>query len=76
MGGLTNKPMPVKLSAGEKAFLCMCMKSDNMPYCDGSHKGSGIAPKKVQFDEDKVFSACGCGKSQNLPYCDGSHKSF
>jgi CDGSH-type Zn-finger protein len=28
----------VKLSTMDKVFLCRCGKSENKPFCDGSHK--------------------------------------
>jgi len=54
----------------------MCGKSQNGPYCDGSHKGSGISPKVVTYDKDTTLHACGCQQSKNRPLCDGTHKSI
>ena len=41
--------------------------------CDGSHRGSDVAPIKVVLDEARVVVWCACGISKNAPYCDGSH---
>ena len=54
-------------------FFCACGQSKGQPFCDGSHKGSGISPIKVDLTEAKTVAWCGCKHSKNLPYCDGSH---
>ena len=53
----------------------MCGNSKNGPYCDGSHKGSGITPKVITFDKDSTIHACGCQQSKGRPMCDGTHKN-
>ncbi len=57
-------------------FWCACGKSKNQPFCDGSHKGSGIFPVQFKIDVKKEVYLCQCKQSKNKPYCDGSHKSL
>ncbi len=33
-----NKPSKVELTVGEKYAFCACGRSDNQPFCDGTHK--------------------------------------
>jgi CDGSH-type Zn-finger protein len=54
-------------------FWCACGRSKSQPFCDGSHKGSGFVPKKVELTEAKKVAWCGCKHSKNPPFCDGSH---
>jgi len=54
----------------------MCGKSENGPYSDGSHQGTGITPELVIFDKDQTIYACGWQQSNNLPCCDGSHNNL
>jgi len=44
-------------------------------YCDGSHKGSGLHPWKVEIETEKQVAICTCGISGKLPFCDGAHKT-
>jgi len=66
-------PYVIKEQPGTK-YYCQCGKSNNMPYCDGSHKGSDIHPWAVVIDEEKTVAICSCGRSAKLPFCDGAHK--
>lgn len=68
-------PYGVELEAGNY-FWCACGKSKNQPWCDGSHKGSGITPMKVEITEKKTYWMCGCKQSGKAPFCDGAHKKL
>ncbi|NOZ41941.1 MAG: CDGSH iron-sulfur domain-containing protein [Alphaproteobacteria bacterium] len=70
-----NEPFEIKVKADDKLAFCMCGRSANGPYCDGSHKGSDILPEIVTFGRDQTIHICGCGRSHTRPYCDGSHKT-
>lgn len=69
-----NAPILVEETAGTK-FYCTCGVSASQPYCDGSHKGTGCAPLKVEIEDDRRVAYCGCRQSGKLPFCDGSHSS-
>ena len=55
---------------------CACGKSSNQPFCDGSHSGTGMSPKKVTIEKRQKVAWCGCKYSENKPFCDGSHKNL
>ena len=57
-------------------YWCSCGRSKNQPFCDGSHKGTGFAPKEVTLTEAKKVAWCGCKHSKNGAFCDGSHKTL
>lgn len=42
-----NSPFEVELEPGKKYYWCTCGLSENQPYCDGAHKGSGL--KSLHF---------------------------
>ena len=54
-------------------FWCACGRSKGQPFCDGSHKGTGLAPLKTEIAEAKTVAWCGCKHTQNGCFCDGSH---
>jgi len=76
MTGWQNKPFEIKVKKGDTIAFCMCRKSKNRPYCDGSHEGSRITPKVVTYDEDSEIFACGCRQSDGLPFYDGTHATL
>jgi CDGSH-type Zn-finger protein len=76
MTGWQKGPFEIKVKAGESVAFCMCGKSKNGPYCDGSHKGSGITPKLIKFEKETTVFACGCQQSNKRPFCDGTHKDL
>ncbi|NIP32247.1 MAG: glutamate synthase [Candidatus Dadabacteria bacterium] len=71
-----NKPVLVSLEKGEEYFFCACGKSNNQPFCDGSHKGTSFKPMSFTTDQNEEGYLCQCKHSKNLPFCDGSHKQF
>ena len=52
---------------------CACGGSKNQPFCDGSHKGTGLGPVEAEITEAKTVAWCGCKHSKRAPFCDGSH---
>ncbi len=71
-----NKPIKVRLTKGDDYYFCACGRSAKQPFCDGSHKGTGIKSKHFVAESDGDNYLCACKQSANLPYCDGSHKQF
>ena len=66
-------PYPVEVEAGKTYFWCACGQSANQPFCDGSHKETGISPHKFTAEDSKKVFLCGCKATANAPFCDGSH---
>jgi CDGSH-type Zn-finger protein len=71
-----TKPVTVELEPGVYHW-CACGLSANHPYCDGSHKGSGLKSLAFQVEgEKKTVHLCACKRSEHKPFCDGSHKGL
>ena len=71
-----KKSMPVEVEAGKTYYWCACGKSASQPFCDGSHKDKGFAPKAFTAEKDGNAYLCGCKLTKNAPFCDGSHKAL
>ena len=67
-----KKPVVMELEAGSY-YWCSCGQSQNQPFCDGAHKGSGFAPLKFDLAEKQTVALCNCKHTQNIPFCDGAH---
>jgi CDGSH-type Zn-finger protein len=70
-----TKPVGVELEAGDH-WWCACGLSGHQPLCDGSHKGSGMGPKKFTLEKAGKVFLCNCKHTKNPPFCDGSHSSL
>ena len=66
---------PLDLEPGTY-WWCACGKSKTQPFCDGSHKGTGIEPIKYELAQAGKVYFCGCKHSAKKPFCDGTHKKF
>jgi CDGSH-type Zn-finger protein len=71
-----KSPYEVEVVAGRKYAWCACGRSRAQPFCDGSHKGTGLEP--VIFTAEKVEAVyfCGCKQTGDKPFCDGTHSSL
>ncbi len=65
-------PYKLDLTAG-KYHWCTCGLSQKQPFCDASHKGSGMKSLAFELTEDQTVYLCGCKNTKNPPYCDGTH---
>lgn len=71
-----NKPAKVDVTEGEEYYFCTCGRSNNQPFCDGSHVGTKFKPKSFTAEKSGDAFLCQCKHSANLPFCDGTHKQF
>lgn len=69
----TAEPTKVDLKAGEKYLWCQCGKSNNQPFCDGSHHGTKHKPLLFEVKRSGSFRLCNCKLTQKGPFCDNSH---
>lgn len=68
-------PYLVDLPAGDYRW-CACGRSRRQPFCDGSHRGTGIEPVTFSVRPRGAVETvwlCGCKHSRNKPFCDGTH---
>lgn len=68
-----KSPIKVELEKGKNYYWCKCGRSNNQPFCDGSHAGTDIAPMKFTADKTGSSALCQCKASANAPFCDGTH---
>lgn len=71
----SKSPFCETLTAGTKYSWCACGLSKKQPFCDGSHRGSGMKPYRMKAEENCEVFFCGCKHTKTPPYCDGSHMS-
>jgi len=57
-------------------WWCACGRSRNQPFCDGSHKDTGLTPVRFDVTEKKTVWLCGCKHTAVRPFCDGSHNKL
>ena len=71
-----NKPAKVELTKGDEYYFCVCGRSGNQPFCDGSHAGTEFKPRAFVAEDSGEAFLCQCKHTQNAPFCDGTHQQF
>jgi CDGSH-type Zn-finger protein len=70
----------ISLEGGKKYAWCLCGRSKQQPFCDGTHKNVHlkIEQRPVRFEVEKSgdFYLCNCKQTKNRPFCDGTHKTL
>lgn len=72
----SETPYSVLVEAGKNYLWCACGRSQNQPFCDGSHKGTGFTPVKFIAEKKEWVWFCGCKQTGSAPLCDGTHKTL
>ena len=68
-------PVVLQLDRGVY-FWCACGRSENQPWCDGSHEGSGIKPFTLEVEATSTIALCVCKQTGDRQRCDGSHSKL
>jgi len=71
-----KKPIVVDVSAGETYWWCTCGRSQNQPFCDGSHNSTDFAPLEWLCDDSEKVAFCTCKHTKTPPLCDGTHREL
>ncbi|MBP5857885.1 CDGSH iron-sulfur domain-containing protein [Marivibrio halodurans] len=69
-------PYSVEVEAGRVYMWCACGRSARQPFCDGSHAGTGIAPRPYSSRKARTVFFCGCKRTEKPPLCDGYHATL
>jgi CDGSH-type Zn-finger protein len=70
-----KKPAVLDLEPGVY-YWCACGRSNNQPFCDGSHAGTEFTPLEFKVEETKKAALCQCKHTANSPFCDGTHSKL
>lgn len=68
-----NSPYATEVVEGKTYYWCSCGRSQNQPFCDGSHQGTEFEPVAYTAEKTGTVYLCGCKKTGNQPLCDGTH---
>jgi len=71
-----KKPSVLQLEPGKSYRWCQCGRSENQPFCDGSHAGTEFSPIEFTVEQKKNYALCQCKRTGKSPYCDGTHSGL
>ena len=71
-----KEPYGIDVEQGKEYWWCQCGRSKSQPFCDGSHKGTGLAPLQYIARRSQTVWFCGCKHTANKPTCDGTHSKL
>jgi CDGSH-type Zn-finger protein len=67
-----REPLEVVVTSGKTYWWCACGRSQQQPFCDGSHKATKFTPLKFQAAETGPKLFCVCKRTLTPPFCDGT----
>ena len=70
-----DEPIAVDLEKDQTVWWCACGRSQNQPFCDGSHSVTTITPIEFKARRSGTFYLCACKGTHNQPLCDGTHNA-
>lgn len=70
------QPTDIQLIAGKKYLWCQCGRSQNQPFCDGTHHGTKHKPKLFEVKRTGSYRLCNCKRTKAGPFCDNSHEKI
>jgi CDGSH-type Zn-finger protein/mannose-6-phosphate isomerase-like protein (cupin superfamily) len=84
MNDLADTPLTIasrkgyyyKIKAGKRYLWCCCGRSQQQPFCDGSHAGTSFLPIVYAAERDEEVIFCGCKHTGTTPFCDGTHSNL
>jgi CDGSH-type Zn-finger protein len=68
-------PAVIELEPGTY-WWCRCGRSEDQPFCDGSHKVTDFSPVEFTIEQKKRIRLCRCKHTQTHPYCDNTHRDL
>jgi len=71
-----KEPYGVDVEEGQEYWWCACGRSRSQPFCDGSHKGTGLSPRQYVAGRSQTVWFCGCKRTATPALCDGTHNSL
>jgi CDGSH-type Zn-finger protein/mannose-6-phosphate isomerase-like protein (cupin superfamily) len=72
----SRKGFYYEIKAGKRYLWCSCGRSQQQPFCDGSHAGTSFLPVAFKAERDEEVIFCGCKHSSTGPFCDGTHSNL
>ncbi|MBW4638392.1 MAG: CDGSH iron-sulfur domain-containing protein [Gloeocapsa sp. UFS-A4-WI-NPMV-4B04] len=61
---MTQETFTIPLEAGTY-YICTCGQSKNLPYCDGSHQGTGLQPLALELESTQTVEISGLPEAKS-----------
>jgi CDGSH-type Zn-finger protein len=70
-----KQPAVITLEPGTY-YWCASGRSGIQPFCDDSHRGTGLEPVAFEIASPGKVALCQCKRTATPPYCDGTHNKL